>query len=332
MLTEQQRLERKKGIGGSDVAAILGHSKYKTAIDVYLEKTTDYERPVDDKNRLRMDIGNALEKLLIDSFKNRYEHEGLRVWTSLNTFHDVNNNYLIANIDGLVWKETENKVKGTIYPILIGAPGGYTYEGDAVAILETKTARQRTDEWGEAGTNIIPIEYLMQIAHYCSVTDVPKAFISVFFKQSEEMVDYIYYRDSALEAYITERLINFWENHVLKGVLPPLQTALDTKFVYNNIEIIQLKLEDTELRQEIENYKVLSERIKMLEKEKLKHRDNVIIKLAGYGNIIDWKGDKLGSFSEQRRNGLDIEKLKKLHPEIYNECLKETSSQILRVK
>ena len=38
MITEKQRLERKKSIGGSDVAAILGLSPWKTPGDVYLEK------------------------------------------------------------------------------------------------------------------------------------------------------------------------------------------------------------------------------------------------------------------------------------------------------
>lgn len=30
--------ERQKGIGGSDIGAILGLNKYKTAFEVYLEK------------------------------------------------------------------------------------------------------------------------------------------------------------------------------------------------------------------------------------------------------------------------------------------------------
>lgn len=38
-LTRQEWLKiRQTGIGGSDIAAILGVSKYKTAYDLYLEK------------------------------------------------------------------------------------------------------------------------------------------------------------------------------------------------------------------------------------------------------------------------------------------------------
>ena len=38
MLTDEQKAKRIKGIGGSDTAAILGLSPWKTAVDVYLDK------------------------------------------------------------------------------------------------------------------------------------------------------------------------------------------------------------------------------------------------------------------------------------------------------
>ena len=39
---EEFLLERKKGIGGSDVAAIIGVSPWKTALGVYLDKVSDF--------------------------------------------------------------------------------------------------------------------------------------------------------------------------------------------------------------------------------------------------------------------------------------------------
>ena len=44
-MTSAERLEwlktRQTGIGGSDVAAILGHSKWKTPLDVYIDKIAE---------------------------------------------------------------------------------------------------------------------------------------------------------------------------------------------------------------------------------------------------------------------------------------------------
>ena len=39
---EQFLLDRKQGIGGSDVAAIMGLSPWKSALGVYLDKVSDF--------------------------------------------------------------------------------------------------------------------------------------------------------------------------------------------------------------------------------------------------------------------------------------------------
>ena len=56
----QQWLERRRsGIGGSDVAPILGMSKWRTAYDVWLSKTA--ETPEEDRTTMPMLLGNVLE-------------------------------------------------------------------------------------------------------------------------------------------------------------------------------------------------------------------------------------------------------------------------------
>ena len=59
--TERQEwLERRRsGIGGSDVAPILGMSKWRTAYDVWLSKTA--ETPEEDRTTMPMLLGNVLE-------------------------------------------------------------------------------------------------------------------------------------------------------------------------------------------------------------------------------------------------------------------------------
>ena len=59
-------------------------------------------------------------------------------------------------------------------------------KGNIEGMLEIKTARQTTDEWGEPGSNLIPMEYLCQVAYYCMVAELPRDYISVYFKQEEE--------------------------------------------------------------------------------------------------------------------------------------------------
>ena len=48
MITQQQREERKLGIGGSDMPIILGLSNYKTPYQLYLEKIGEAESTYED--------------------------------------------------------------------------------------------------------------------------------------------------------------------------------------------------------------------------------------------------------------------------------------------
>lgn len=53
---------RRKGLGGSDMAAILGEDPYKGAIDVWLSKVEGLESKVD---RERTEVGNLLEPVIL---------------------------------------------------------------------------------------------------------------------------------------------------------------------------------------------------------------------------------------------------------------------------
>lgn len=75
-MTSQERLDwlkgRQTGIGGSDVAAILGLSKWKTPLDVYLAKTGE----VDHEQSQAAYFGTILEDIVAKEFSKR---TGLKV-------------------------------------------------------------------------------------------------------------------------------------------------------------------------------------------------------------------------------------------------------------
>lgn len=63
---EQWLRERKKGIGGSDVAAILGLSKWKSAYDIWVDKTTDVLQ--EEYSNESIYWGNVLEEVVAQEF------------------------------------------------------------------------------------------------------------------------------------------------------------------------------------------------------------------------------------------------------------------------
>lgn len=60
--------ERKKYIGGSDIAAILGQSKFATAVDVYLSKKSN---SIEQKNNPAIEWGQYLEDAVARAYSDK---------------------------------------------------------------------------------------------------------------------------------------------------------------------------------------------------------------------------------------------------------------------
>lgn len=301
--------DRKTFIGGSDVAAILGYSKWKTPIDIFLEKTTDYERSNNPRRDFKLKVGKALEDIILDDYQDEFDVKLERNVEIESDTHD----YLMGHADAVVLYHND----GTILPEYL---------------LEVKTVYSKNDEWGEPGTDQIPIDYLYQCAYYCWLKKCYGCIIIAHFKDTDEKEIYKYTRVESLEAEMETYLPRFWEECVLKNEFPPAIRVSDVPHFYKNIETIKLDVDKHQTITAIESYKVLNERIKILEKEKEKLRDNIATALGGYGNIMDWEGKQIGSFKNQKSERVDMDKLKTSYSQIYEDCLKTSYSQVLRIK
>lgn len=139
---------RRMGIGGSDVAALLGISKWKSELDLWLEKTGQTDGLVMENEAMQW--GTIMEPVIRDHFA---AVTGKRVVEVKAMLQHPQHSYMLANIDGLT--EDDN-----------GNP----------AILEVKTASEyKRSEW----ENGIPVYYETQIQHYLAVTGVPMAYVAV---------------------------------------------------------------------------------------------------------------------------------------------------------
>lgn len=190
MITAQQREERKLGIGGSDMPIILGLSSYKTPYQLYLEKTGLVE-PSDETNQYQY-WGSVLEGVVRDEFSKR---NNVRVETPDTAVHPIHD-FLRANIDGYIpeWN----------------------------AVLEVKcTSSFMAKQWGDEGSDVIPLPYLVQVAHYCAVTNADSAYIAVLIGGNDYR-EYKYVRDLDLESQLIEAAKTFW--HCVQTKTPPPAT------------------------------------------------------------------------------------------------------------
>jgi putative phage-type endonuclease len=152
-MTEQDWQEYRrtqKGVGGSDVATILGLNPYKSTFTLWLEKTGQIEPP--EVNNEYVEWGNLLEPVIREKFK---KETGFKVFQNNFVLQHDTHEFMIANIDGEV-----------IDPAFGGERG----------ILEIKTASEHMKkDWQEGPPN----HYMLQVQHYLAVCDYKYAYIAV---------------------------------------------------------------------------------------------------------------------------------------------------------
>ncbi len=70
MLTQKQIEIRKTGLGGSDMASVLGLSPYKTRYELYLEKIGAI-KPDDLQDNDLVQFGNIIEHTIADFYQHK---------------------------------------------------------------------------------------------------------------------------------------------------------------------------------------------------------------------------------------------------------------------
>lgn len=283
--------ERKNYIGGSEIAAICGLSSFdKTALDVYLSKVNPaiVELTKDDPNYEAAYWGTKQEKIIAE----RYAEEcNVIIQTQPTLIRHPKYPFIACNIDRWV--------------------------GNREYILECKTAHfYKMKKWGDLGTDQIPESYLVQVAYYAAICDVPKVDIAVLIGGQDFRI-YTYNRDKNLEEKLIKIGVNFWHNHIEKRIPPRCVNTRDTFNLFpqsNNKEItakndILAKIEELKIaKMSEEQIQKTIERLKVEIQEFMRDYDVLI---DDNGNVIaTWKNTAPRSF-------FDLKKFKEEAKEMY---------------
>ncbi len=270
MITDEQREQRKLGIGGSDMPVILGLSKYKTPYQLYLEKKGIISNS-DEMSQLQY-WGNRLEPIIRDEFADRNNVIIITLDTIIHPFYD----FMRANIDG------------------------YISAWDAV--LEVKCSTQyMANEWGESGSDNIPMAYLVQVAHYCCVLNAKCAYIAVLIG-GHDYRQYKYIRDLQLEKTIIEAGKAFW-NAVQNDDAPPPINQIDLRMMFprhRENKSISISEDISVHLKNINEVKSKIKELKAIEEESqfnlMKHMQDAECLTDEEGKpLVTWKTNKKGS-------------------------------------
>lgn len=183
--------DRTKFVGGSDIAAILGISPWKTAIDLWLDKTTTSAE--DGRNRAAKSRGTRLEPYILDMIR---EEHGLQIVARNERYVDAAVPYFAAEIDAETAEEN----------------------------IEIKTAHPfKSKDWGDLDTDQLPLHYVAQVQWGLGIR--PKARTRVFALIGDDLRPYVVERDEETIAALREKAAEFWARYVLAGLRPPMDYA-----------------------------------------------------------------------------------------------------------
>lgn len=190
-------LDRAAGIGGSDIAAILGLSPYRTPFDVWLEKTRDPSWvPQEDTPQMR--FGRLMEPVLAQVYME--DHPGTYV-----DRRGGHNTDPIWTPGGIVYAH----IDGTVRQIVAGAVEDGIWEG--------KTAWDDRD-W-QAGP---PDYYEAQVRTYLAATMYGWCDVTVFFRQTARFDHYRIEADPETDAGLITLAERWWDEHVNQGNPPAI--------------------------------------------------------------------------------------------------------------
>ena len=292
---------RRNSIGGSDIGAVLGVSKFKTATDVYLSKTT--EQPEQQGEHLYW--GDALE----DPITDRFEAEtGWKVQRDpAIRFHPAYP-WASANADGLILDEN-------------GEPQG---------ILEIKTSSAfKTADWGAEDTDEIPLEYIAQVQWYMEIFNVDFACIAVLIGGNRYR-QFRVEKDLELIRTMLEKARHFWEENILKGIPPePAESGdLLKTHPHDDGETVEADTEALCAYNELKTMKAQAAELA----EQIKEREEIVKLKIGAHKGLSLNGSVICTWASQIARRFDSSAFKAAHPDTYAAFTKESNSRVLRLK
>lgn len=286
-------------IGSSDIAPLLGISKFKTPHSLYLEKTGESQPNSHSQEKFFMRRKLA-EQYILSVFT---AITGIQPTQTNRRVQDFEHDFLSCEIDfEFIDPDTCIERNGEIKSI-----------GSFVDMKE----------WGEEFSNDIPIDYLCQTMFTLGLTGRDQTRV-VAMQGFDSFKQYEIFRDDDLIKQIRDAACVFWDR-IQTRTPPPPQSVND----FRKLKLSNKSIEADEMIIELLNdFKKAKEASKKEEEIK----EQIILLIGDADAVIGGAGKPVLTWKPQDTNRLDVDRLKHELPEIYKEFLKTTTSRVLRVK
>ena len=330
--------ERRTGIGGSDVAAVLGLNPWKTPLDVWNDKLGLSE----DKGMSEPAYwGTVLEDTVAKEFQLR---TGKRVQKVSHQFADPETPWAIANIDrAIINREIAKKIRPLLnveeierYANITGVERPINTD----VAFEAKTAHAFTaDLWGPSQEleikqnnikteHVIPLYYETQIQWYCGILKLRGMYLAVLIGGSDFRMYWIDARPDVFQV-IKEKCAAFWNNNVLTRTPPEPINIEDVLKLYGKSNGKAVEAQG-ELAIDYGEYARLNGEIKELKRQQDAVKARIAIGMKD-NEILTLDGKKVLTYKTQTSKRFDSDSFREDHLDDYYDYLKESSTRVMRV-
>lgn len=285
---------RNKIIGGSDVAAILGLNRYKTAYEVWEEK----------KHSIKTFDGNAatewgkkLEPVIIAHFE------------------QINNVKVFDNNERYISKE---------YDFLGCHPDGICTINNENVLIEVKTVSTDAFKfWG----NELPLEYYCQVQHNLNVLGLTKAKFIYLVLDSRYYGEIEISYDKEYAESVQKFLVKWWNEYII-GDNTPIKTVTDYEKENPEVKMVEADEETAKKHTELIELKA---KIKELETQKEAIEDFLKLKIGDATDLM-YGLNTIATWRPQTKVTVDTKKLKEELPETFLKYATEKTSRTFLVK
>lgn len=267
--------ERRRGIGGSDVAAVLGLDPYTTPYKLWREKTNQLDE--EEKTSAAIRRGNVLEDCLgarycLEVGPSAYERQVAHA----------------AGLDG--WRRGNQDMRAR-------------FSDGTKRAVEFKTVNRHVfrSDWGEPWSDEVPDRALCQGLWYGNLDDADLIDFAVLVMPDDpdevlcrtaaevvELADFHIYqvqRRPKLEEELVHRCEEFWMNHVVANVAPE-PTAEDLELAFPKHIDGEVCVADPELMEKLRAYQAASDAAKAATDKKKALRDELMLRAGDAEAIV----------------------------------------------
>lgn len=299
--------DRATFIGGSDAAAILGVSRWKSPFQLYQEKIGAYvevSNPMRDKVLNR---GKRWEPIVIEMLVDELESRGhdVKIIGRNARYQDPEFSFLSCEIDLelLIDGQEVNGEMKTVHPFA-------------------------AKDWGSEGTDEIPVYYVAQVMHCMMVKPRSRTIVAALIGADDLRVHQLA-RDDDLIAIIRQKEVAFWDRVQTRNAPAPTEPE-DVKWLYGTCAgtVAEATDEIALICQDLKDKKAVA---KNMEKEIESLETNLKASMGEAATLL-YRNKSIATWKNQQSTCLNIKWLEAEQPETFKAFSKTTESRVLRLK